>query len=184
MKSVHLLRNVAATARARPRNLRGLGSQSNLATIRRRALCNTQNYYGFYSQILVDNQHFNRTFSSSLETSLSRDNVPLCFEDLDIHPKSLKALQRHGFQTMTEIQEKTFSAASNGQDVLGRARTGTGKTLSFLLPGLERTLRNPIPGQVNMLILSPTRELAAQIQARKYKDFPKTLLRQPFRYIP
>jgi ATP-dependent RNA helicase MSS116 len=85
------------------------------------------------------------------------------FEDIDIHPKSLKALRRRDLLHMTEIQEKTFEACVQGKDVLGRARTGTGKTVAFLLPGIERILRNPIDDQVNMLILSPTRELAAQI---------------------
>ena len=86
------------------------------------------------------------------------------FEDKDnLHPLSKKSIQNMGLTTMTEIQAKTFDAASSGQDVLARARTGTGKTLAFLLPALEKILRNPVEGQINMLILSPTRELAAQI---------------------
>ena len=110
-----------------------------------------------------------RTFASypeivddSLDTA--RTN-PLRFEDLDLHPKSLKALRRHGLHKLTEIQEKTFDVVVSGQDVVGRARTGTGKTLSFLLPALERIVSQPsaqLDG-IQMLILSPTRELAAQI---------------------
>ena len=74
--------------------------------------------------------------------------------------------------TMTEIQDKTWDASVTGtSDVLGRSRTGSGKTLAFLLPSLERILRNHdggAPGQKNknkvkMLIISPTRELAHQI---------------------
>ena len=88
----------------------------------------------------------------------------LRFEDLEnLHPKSLKALRRRNIHEMTEIQEKTYEIATTGRDIVGRARTGTGKTLSFLLPGLERILQDPRPDQVNMLVLSPTRELASQI---------------------
>ncbi|KAL3944352.1 MAG: hypothetical protein SGBAC_001556 [Bacillariaceae sp.] len=78
----------------------------------------------------------------------------------------MKALRRQGLHKTTEIQEKSFDVIMSGKDVVGRARTGTGKTLSFLLPSLERIVRQqekrPIPG-IQMLVLSPTRELAAQI---------------------
>eukprot|EP00536_Pseudo-nitzschia_multiseries_P000208 jgi/Psemu1/178176/e_gw1.3.226.1 len=67
---------------------------------------------------------------------------------------------------MTEIQSKTFVAAAGGNDVLGRARTGTGKTVAFLLPAIERLVREgkvDDPNSVGMLVISPTRELATQI---------------------
>jgi ATP-dependent RNA helicase MSS116, mitochondrial len=70
---------------------------------------------------------------------------------------------------MTEIQAKTFDAAVAGRDVLARSRTGTGKTIAFLLPALERIIQfnnqNSIQqgGGIQMLILCPTRELALQI---------------------
>lgn len=79
---------------------------------------------------------------------------------------------------MTEIQSKTFEAVLSGRDVLGRARTGTGKTLAFLLPALERVLqnknyRNNDCSTVCILCVSPTRELATQIgdQAEKLITF-------------
>ena len=86
------------------------------------------------------------------------------FEEMNLHPKSLKALRRQGLHKQTEIQEKTFDVILSGRDVVGRARTGTGKTLGFLLPSLEKIVRqkNPKPG-IQVLVLSPTRELAAQI---------------------
>jgi len=71
-----------------------------------------------------------------------------------------------GLTYMTEIQSKTFEAASGGNDVLGRARTGTGKTVAFLLPAIERLVRDGTiddPTKVGMLVVSPTRELASQI---------------------
>ena len=89
------------------------------------------------------------------------------FEDLDLHPKSLKALRRQGLHKLTEIQEKSFDMILSGKDVVGRARTGTGKTISFLLPSLERVLQkhalSNLPTGIAILVLSPTRELAAQI---------------------
>jgi superfamily II DNA/RNA helicase len=85
-----------------------------------------------------------------------------------LHPNSKRALtETMGLSSMTEIQEKTFQAGAAGKDVLGRARTGTGKTLAFLMPAVERVLSAGSPykmGQnVGVLIVSPTRELASQI---------------------
>jgi len=90
----------------------------------------------------------------------------------------LKGVSDMGLTHMTEIQSKTFVAASVGNDVLGRARTGTGKTVAFLLPALQRLICDNNnggkaaaydPNSVGMLIVSPTRELASQIgeQAKK-----------------
>lgn len=100
----------------------------------------------------------------STETTIVEEEEWPLFEDKDnLHPQSKRALRNMNLTQMTEIQAKTFDAAASGQDVLARARTGTGKTVAFLLPSLERILQNPIQGQVNMLILCPTRELASQI---------------------
>jgi len=95
----------------------------------------------------------------------------------DLHSDSKRAIQEvMGLTSMTEIQAKTFEAASSGRDVLGRARTGTGKTVAFLLPAIERILRLGIQqndGQVGIVVVSPTRELATQIadQAEKLITF-------------
>jgi superfamily II DNA/RNA helicase len=93
----------------------------------------------------------------------------------DLHPASKRALAEVlKVTTMTEIQAKTFAAASTGRDCLGRARTGTGKTLAFLVPALERLLQlPPMDDRVGILIISPTRELATQIagQAEKLLTF-------------
>ena len=74
-------------------------------------------------------------------------------------------------QTMTEIQAKTWDTAKTGRDVLGRARTGTGKTLAFLLPAFQQLLQNNQNNSqgVQVLVLSPTRELAAQIDTEGRK---------------
>jgi ATP-dependent RNA helicase MSS116, mitochondrial len=92
----------------------------------------------------------------------------------DIHPATKRAIiEVMGLQCMTEIQAKTYAAALSGDSVLGRARTGTGKTLAFLLPSLERLLETDLslyrPGRsIGIVIIAPTRELAIQIadQAR------------------
>jgi ATP-dependent RNA helicase MSS116 len=65
-----------------------------------------------------------------------------------LHPSSLHAVtHKLGLSNMTEIQHGTFEAARGGRDVLGRARTGTGKTLAFLLPAIESALRDGrVPG--------------------------------------
>ena len=89
------------------------------------------------------------------------------FDALSIHPDSLKAVTDDmGLVQMTEIQAKTYGPAAKGHDILGRARTGTGKTVAFLLPALERLIRDEAltdPTAIGMLIVSPTRELATQI---------------------
>jgi ATP-dependent RNA helicase MSS116 len=85
---------------------------------------------------------------------------------INLHPNSRKAVAEMGLTHMTEIQSKTFVAASAGNDVLGRARTGTGKTVAFLLPAIERLIRDGSiddPNTIGMLVVSPTRELASQI---------------------
>ena len=95
----------------------------------------------------------------------------------DLHPSSKRALTEvMGLKTMTEIQSKTYAAALSGRDVLGRARTGTGKTVAFLLPAIERVLRSREyqPGlNIGILVISPTRELAQQIgdEAEKLLTF-------------
>ena len=70
------------------------------------------------------------------------------------------------YELMTKVQEAALPACLTGRDVLARAKTGTGKTLAFLIPSIERLARAPggVPaGGVHVLVLSPTRELAVQI---------------------
>ena len=87
----------------------------------------------------------------------------------DIHPSTKRAiLEVFGIHEMTQIQAETFSVAVQGVSVVGRARTGTGKTLAFLIPSLERLLQGDkdlyIPGRtIGILVVAPTRELAQQI---------------------
>lgn len=91
------------------------------------------------------------------------------FTDLRLSPAILRALTREGYQTPTPIQAKAIPHILDGRDVLGCARTGTGKTAAFALPVLQRLMAAPAnkdrrgPTRARALVLSPTRELAAQI---------------------
>ena len=82
------------------------------------------------------------------------------FVELGLSPQALQAVERIGFKTPTEIQEKFIPAALTGRDCIGQAKTGTGKTAAFLLPIFQRHYSGR---GVKALILAPTRELAAQI---------------------
>jgi len=82
------------------------------------------------------------------------------FHGLGLGQTVLGALESAGFQVPTPIQEKAIPVATTGADVVGIAQTGTGKTLAFALPMIERLLKNP---EELALVLAPTRELALQI---------------------
>ncbi|KIR37959.1 ATP-dependent RNA helicase HAS1 [Cryptococcus deuterogattii 99/473] len=91
------------------------------------------------------------------------ERVP--FSTLNLSPPTTAAIERMGFETMTEVQARTIPPLLAGKDVLGAARTGSGKTMAFLVPSVEllSTLRfKPVNG-TGVIIISPTRELALQI---------------------
>ncbi|RFU62415.1 DEAD/DEAH box helicase [Peribacillus glennii] len=89
------------------------------------------------------------------------------FTQLGIRSELQKILKESGIETPTAIQEKSIREIAAGRDVIARAQTGTGKTLAFLLPILEKV--RPELKQVQALILSPTRELALQISTELAK---------------
>ncbi len=83
------------------------------------------------------------------------------FKDLDLRPEILRALDEAGYDTPMPIQEKAIPVLLTGQDLIGIAETGTGKTLAFLLPffqQLKRGIQDP-----QAVIVLPTRELAMQV---------------------
>jgi len=86
------------------------------------------------------------------------------FEAFHLHPDLLRGVREAGFEQPRPIQARTIPATLKGQDVLGLAQTGTGKTAAFAIPILEGLMDEPIPGP-SALILAPTRELASQIEA-------------------
>ncbi|APZ51463.1 DEAD/DEAH box helicase [Salipiger abyssi] len=88
------------------------------------------------------------------------------FDMLGLSPALNDALSRNGFKEPTPIQNQAIPLALEGHDVLGLAQTGTGKTLAFGLPLIDRLLQSPgkpAPKTVKALILAPTRELVNQI---------------------
>lgn len=93
------------------------------------------------------------------------ESGPLGFRKFGLKTALLEALDRLGHAAPTPIQDQAIPPALAGRDVLGCAQTGTGKTAAFCLPLLQRfdDGRGRQPGRIRALILSPTRELAAQI---------------------
>lgn len=83
------------------------------------------------------------------------------FEELKISSNLIEMLKKQGIKEPTSIQEETIPFILKGKDVIGEAATGTGKTLAFLLPLFEKIEKKD--GKIKTLILSPTRELAVQI---------------------
>ena len=103
------------------------------------------------------------------------------FEELNLAPPLLQALQACGYGEPTPIQAQTIPALLAGQDLIGSAQTGTGKTAAFVLPALQRlaapaqrllTARRGV-GMPRVLALAPTRELAQQVadQVVRYGQF-------------
>jgi len=83
------------------------------------------------------------------------------FADLPLDPRLLKAIESEGYETPTPIQTEAIPPLLEGRDMVGRARTGSGKTAAFALPLLERVKESN--GRVRALVLCPTRELAIQV---------------------
>ena len=109
------------------------------------------------------------------------------FEELNLAPAILKAVLEQGYVTPTAIQAQAIPAVLAGQDLLGGAQTGTGKTAAFVLPILHKLSTNSAPRNkfgglgIRVLILTPTRELAAQIEESvqtygKYMEVSSTVV--------
>ena len=90
------------------------------------------------------------------------------FEALGLSEATLSAVERMGFTTPTPVQEQAIPLALEGRDVVAAAKTGTGKTAAFSLPMIERIGHSKHPGTPKALIVTPTRELAQQIDAACY----------------
>ena len=97
------------------------------------------------------------------------------FTDLNLNPKVLKAVSDAGYETPTPIQAGAIPPALEGQDVLGIAQTGTGKTASFVLPMITKLARGRARARMpRSLVLAPTRELAAQV-AENFDTYAQNL---------
>ncbi|RYF27267.1 MAG: DEAD/DEAH box helicase, partial [Comamonadaceae bacterium] len=109
------------------------------------------------------------------------------FDELNLAPAILKAVHEQGYETPTPIQAQAIPAVLEGHDLLAGAQTGTGKTAAFTLPLLHRLSQGMAPKSkfggkgVRALVLTPTRELAAQVEESvreygKYLDINSTVV--------
>lgn len=87
----------------------------------------------------------------------------MSFEELQLAVPILKALAKCGHEHPTPVQEQAIPKALTGRDLIASANTGTGKTAAFVLPALQRLFVDPARRGLRILVLTPTRELAAQI---------------------
>jgi ATP-dependent RNA helicase RhlE len=85
------------------------------------------------------------------------------FTEFGLDPALLESIESTGYEVATPIQEQVIPKILQGRDVIACAQTGTGKTAAFLLPIIHRLLKHSNDGQVNCIVLVPTRELAIQI---------------------
>ncbi|MEO7257778.1 MAG: DEAD/DEAH box helicase, partial [Sphingomicrobium sp.] len=113
----------------------------------------------------------------------------MTFQTLGLSQPVLDALAHAKYDTPTPIQRQAIPTVLTGRDLLGIAQTGTGKTAAFVLPSLDRLAAKREylkPGQIRMLVLAPTRELAAQIaaSARAYGRFMKLSVGVVFGGVP
>ncbi|MEN8885257.1 MAG: DEAD/DEAH box helicase, partial [Winogradskyella sp.] len=99
----------------------------------------------------------------------------MSFKLLGLSEPLLKAISKKGYETPSPIQAKAIPPVLEGKDVLASAQTGTGKTAGFTLPLLHLLSENPKDKYrpIRALILTPTRELAAQVYAnvKEYSEF-------------
>jgi ATP-dependent RNA helicase RhlE len=103
----------------------------------------------------------------------------MSFDSLGLLPALLRAVAEHGYTEPTPIQSRVIPVVLEGRDVMAGAQTGTGKTAGFTLPLLQRLMANAAPTgapngprRVRALILTPTRELAAQV-GESVRDYGK-----------
>src|SRR5574343_1894308 len=108
----------------------------------------------------------NTLAGDSADTPAAEAAPEITFADLGLAPEILRAVTDEGYTKPTPIQAKAIPLVLAGQDIMGGAQTGTGKTAAFTLPLLNRLARHastsasPARHPVRALILAPTRELA------------------------
>jgi superfamily II DNA/RNA helicase len=113
------------------------------------------------------------TRSSKKHTTLDvieADDKQVAFTNFQLSGKILDVLEERGFHNSTPIQSATYELIHSGRDIIGRSRTGTGKTLAFVLPIMQRLVEdfeargNERSTHIQCLVLAPTRELAKQVE--------------------
>src|ERR1700677_3748656 len=100
--------------------------------------------------------------SGTVESGTADDNLAVPFRDFPISDEICRGLEAAGIFNTFPIQALTLPLALRGQDIIGQARTGTGKTLAFGIPLLQ-LVEDSTPGAPKALVVGPTRELALQV---------------------
>jgi ATP-dependent RNA helicase DeaD len=103
----------------------------------------------------------NQRFSISASTQSARVPAARTFRDFELRNATHVALAKMNIEEPTPIQTAALPPLLAGEDVIGQARTGSGKTLAFAIPALERI--DTRKRAVQVLVLTPTRELAVQV---------------------
>ncbi|KAG9335830.1 hypothetical protein JZ751_003584 [Albula glossodonta] len=118
------------------------------------------------------------TSDSEKETEETLEQKEGAFSNFRISKETIRHLQARGVTYLFDIQAKTFNSVYDGKDVVGQARTGTGKTFSFAIPLVEKlqseTEERKRGRAPKVLVLAPTRELAIQV-SKDFKDVTKRL---------
>ena len=105
------------------------------------------------------------------ENAQTEENTPveenqITFDDLGLNKDILRSVKQAGFVTPSPIQAAAIPLVLQGRDIVGQAHTGTGKTAAFGLPALNNI---DVRNGVEILVITPTRELATQVSDELYK---------------
>ncbi|MFK5938083.1 MAG: DEAD/DEAH box helicase [Sulfurimonas sp.] len=100
------------------------------------------------------------------QTENTNEEPTVTFDDLGLRKEILQSVKYAGFKVPSPIQEKAIPVVLAGRDMVGQAHTGTGKTAAFALPALSNM---KVDGSVEMLVITPTRELATQVSDEIFK---------------
>lgn len=119
--------------------------------------------YGFYTA--QNEARKNIVMSKNMEVAIQDSAAPSSFAGLGINEKFLGMLNRAGYTVPTPIQYQSIPVSLRGEDVLGIAQTGTGKTLAFGVPMIQRLVLEKGIG----LVVLPTRELAVQVESSLHR---------------
>ncbi|KAE8714252.1 DEAD-box ATP-dependent RNA helicase 40 [Hibiscus syriacus] len=128
----------------------------------------------FVAPVDTNNMSPAEAYCKQHEVTATGDDVPapfIRFEDTGFPPEILREIHSAGFSSPTPIQAQTWPIALQSQDIVAIAKTGSGKTLGYLIPAfmlLRQRRNNPLKGPT-VLVLAPTRELATQIQEEVIK---------------
>ncbi len=100
------------------------------------------------------------------DNAQTQEEKLMTFDELGLKPEILKSIKFAGFTTPSPIQAQAIPFILSGKDIVGQAHTGTGKTAAFALPALNNMQLN---GSVELLVITPTRELATQVSDEIFK---------------